>query len=56
MREYRKRKWSEEDNCNNVPNRTNLNAERQHEYRETHKTYILNACVITDNIRLKKLK
>jgi hypothetical protein len=37
MREYRKRKRLEEDNCNNVPKRTKLNAERQGEYRETHK-------------------
>jgi hypothetical protein len=28
MREYRKRKQLEEDNCNNVPKRTKLNAER----------------------------
>jgi hypothetical protein len=37
MIEYRKRKRLEEDNCNNVPKRTNLHAERQREYRETHK-------------------
>jgi hypothetical protein len=37
MREYRKRKRLEEDNCNNVPKRTELNAERQREYRGTHK-------------------
>jgi hypothetical protein len=37
MREYRKRKWLEEGNCNNVPKRTKLNAELQLEYRETHK-------------------
>jgi hypothetical protein len=37
MREYRKRKGLEEDNCNIVPKRTNLNAERQREYRETQK-------------------
>jgi hypothetical protein len=37
MREYKKRKRIEEDNCNNVPKRTKLNAERQREYRETHK-------------------
>jgi hypothetical protein len=37
MREYRKRKWLEEDNCNNVPKRTKLNAEQQREYRETHR-------------------
>jgi hypothetical protein len=36
MREYRKRKWLEEDNCNNVPERTKLNAEQQHQCRETH--------------------
>jgi hypothetical protein len=35
MREYRKRKRLEEDNCNNVPKRTKLNAEQQREYRET---------------------
>jgi hypothetical protein len=27
----------EEGICNNVPKRTKLNAERQREYRETHK-------------------
>jgi hypothetical protein len=37
MREYRKRKRLEEDNCNNAPKRAKLNAERQREYRETHK-------------------
>jgi hypothetical protein len=37
MREYRKRKRLEEDNCNNVPEWTKLHAERQREYRETHK-------------------
>jgi hypothetical protein len=26
----------EEDNCNNVPKQTKLNAEWQREYRETH--------------------
>jgi hypothetical protein len=36
MREYRKRKQLE-DNCNNVPKQTKLNAEWQREYRETHK-------------------
>jgi hypothetical protein len=36
MSEYRKRKRLEEDKCNNVPERTNLNAERQREYRKTH--------------------
>jgi hypothetical protein len=35
MREYRKRKRLE-DNCNNVPKWTHLNAERQREYTETH--------------------
>jgi hypothetical protein len=35
MREYRKRRWLEGDNCNNVPKRrTKLNAERQHDYRK----------------------
>jgi hypothetical protein len=34
MREYRKRKRLEEDNCNNVPKRTKLNAERQRDYRK----------------------
>jgi hypothetical protein len=38
MTEYRKRKRLDEDNCKNVPKRTNLNAERQREYRETHKS------------------
>jgi hypothetical protein len=37
MIEYRKRKRSEEDNCNNVPKWTKVNAERQCEYRETRK-------------------
>jgi hypothetical protein len=37
MREYRKRKRLEEDNCNNVPKWTKLNAEQKHEYRETCK-------------------
>jgi hypothetical protein len=31
------RKRLEEGNCNNVPKRTKLNAERQREYREIHK-------------------
>jgi hypothetical protein len=31
-----KMKRLEKDNCNNVPTRTNLNSERQREYRETH--------------------
>jgi hypothetical protein len=30
MRQYKKRKRLEEDNCNNVPKRTKLHAERQH--------------------------
>jgi hypothetical protein len=37
IRQYRKRKRLEEGNCNNIPKRANLNAERQREYRETHK-------------------
>jgi hypothetical protein len=37
MREYNKRKRLEEDNCNNVPKRTMLNAEQYREYRGTHK-------------------
>jgi hypothetical protein len=37
MREYRKRKRLEEDNCNNVSKRTKLHTERQREYRETRK-------------------
>jgi hypothetical protein len=36
-REYRKRKSLEEDNCHNASKRKNLNAERQREYRKTHK-------------------
>jgi hypothetical protein len=36
MREYRKRRRLEEK-WNNVTKRTKLNAERQREYRETHK-------------------
>jgi hypothetical protein len=35
MREYRKR-IRVDDNCNNVPKRIKLYAERQHEYRESH--------------------
>jgi hypothetical protein len=47
MTGYRKRKRLEEDNCNNnISKRTKLNAERQHEYRETHKTYMLNTFLI----------
>jgi hypothetical protein len=34
MREYKKRKRLEEDNCNNVPKRTKLNAGRQLDYRK----------------------
>jgi hypothetical protein len=34
MREYRKGKRLEGDNCNNVPKRTKLNAERQRDYRK----------------------
>jgi hypothetical protein len=34
MREYRKRNRLEGENCNNVPKRTKLNAERQHDYRK----------------------
>jgi hypothetical protein len=34
MREYRKRMWVEKGICNNVPKRTKLNAERQHDYRK----------------------
>jgi predicted glycosyl hydrolase (DUF1957 family) len=37
MRYYRKRKRLQEDNCNIVPKRTKLLAERQREYRETHR-------------------
>jgi hypothetical protein len=37
MRVYRKRKRLEEANGSDVPKRTKLNAERQHEYRETYK-------------------
>jgi hypothetical protein len=36
MREYRKRKRLEEDNYNNVPERTKLHGERKYEYRETY--------------------
>jgi hypothetical protein len=42
MKEYRKRKRLEEDSRTNVPKRTKFNFERQREYRETHKTYLLN--------------
>jgi hypothetical protein len=34
---YMKRKQLEDDDCNNVPKRTKLNAEQQREYRETHR-------------------
>jgi hypothetical protein len=34
MREYRKRKRLEEDNCNNVHKRTKINFERQRDYRK----------------------
>jgi hypothetical protein len=37
MREYKKRKRLEEDNCSNVPKRTKLNSERQREYKEIQK-------------------
>jgi hypothetical protein len=37
MRENRERERLEEHNCNNVLKRTNLHAERQREYKETHK-------------------
>jgi hypothetical protein len=37
MKENRKRKRLEEDNCNNVHKRTRLNAKQQREYRATHK-------------------
>jgi hypothetical protein len=37
MREYRKRKRLEEDNCNNVPERIKLQAEQKRECRETLK-------------------
>jgi hypothetical protein len=37
VRDYKKKKRLEENNCNNVPKRTKLHAEIQHEYRETHK-------------------
>jgi hypothetical protein len=49
MREYRKRKRLEEDNCSNVPKRIKLSVERQREYRETHKTNLLIICVIAEN-------
>jgi hypothetical protein len=34
MKKYRKRKRF---NCNNIPKRTKIHAEREREYRETHK-------------------
>jgi hypothetical protein len=37
MREYRKSRRLEENNCNNVPKRAKLSDERQREYRETHR-------------------
>jgi hypothetical protein len=36
VREYKKLKRLEEDNCNNVPKRTILQAERKCHYREIH--------------------
>jgi hypothetical protein len=47
----RKRKRLGEDNCNNVLKRTKLNAERQHEYRETHKNV---SAEYTGNYRKRK--
>jgi hypothetical protein len=55
MREYKKRKRLEESNCN-IHKRTKLHAERQHEYREAHKNFLLNTCIITENAKLKKYK
>jgi hypothetical protein len=37
MRQYRKRKRIEEDNCNSEPKRKKLHAERLREYGETYK-------------------
>jgi hypothetical protein len=37
MREYNKRKQLEEYYFNNIPQRPTLNADRQREYKETHK-------------------
>jgi hypothetical protein len=58
MREYRKRKRLE-DNCNNLPKRTKLNAEQQREYREIYSVksyvYMLYTCVITENAKLRKI-
>jgi hypothetical protein len=34
MREYRKRTRLEQDNCNNVPKGTKLNAEQERDYRK----------------------
>jgi hypothetical protein len=48
MREYRKRKRLE-GNCSNVPRRRKLHAERQREYRETHKSYLLD--VLSDFLK-----
>jgi hypothetical protein len=52
MREVRKRKRLEEDNCNNVPKRTKFNAERQREYKYI-KASLLNTCVIPAWRRLR---
>jgi tRNA A37 methylthiotransferase MiaB len=51
MREYKKRKRIEKDNCNNVRKRTKLHAERLREYTETHKIYLVNTCAITENAK-----
>jgi hypothetical protein len=60
MREYRKRKLLEEDSCNNVPKRTKLHAERQREYRETHKNlfyeYMCNYRSANLREKLRKIK
>jgi hypothetical protein len=44
MKEYRKGKWLEEDNCNNVPKQTKLNAEQQHECRGNKTPQAGNSC------------
>jgi hypothetical protein len=57
IREYRKRKRLEEDNCNNVPKRTELHGERYREYRETHENLPAEYLHFTENaIRKEKLR
>jgi hypothetical protein len=56
MRENRKRKRLEKGTSNfiNLPKRTKLNAERQREYRETHKKSLSPECM--RNYRKRKAR